>query len=324
MDTRIHQAPPVYVRKKTKKKKPILKILIGLVLFLVISYFLLYLIIIPERPNYTFFETNKDEPLVIAQHGGVSLAPENTLIAFERSLDIGVDIIQIDVRQTEDYELVVIKDETVDRTTNGEGYVKELTLSSIKELDAAHRFRDSRGNHVYRGHGIQVPTLEEVFQTFPDTRFLIYLRDDYEKAIDVEHKLWALIKQYNMEENVLIYSHDDSMMNALKEVIEAQIPLGTSRAEMQRLVFMHKLFIERLYRPNADALILPSEYTVFNLKDQRIIEGAQRFNMPVIFWDIEQEDEMLEIIERGANAIVTERPDLMIRLLNDIKQQNDS
>ena len=91
-------------------------------------------------------------PLIIGHRGAAGLAPENTLPSFELAVDLGVDAIELDVHRCED-SLVVIHDETVDRTTNGRGSVAGMTLTTLRDLDA--------------GNGAPVPLLEEVLELLP-------------------------------------------------------------------------------------------------------------------------------------------------------------
>ena len=79
-------------------------------------------------------------PLVPAHRGGCTLGPENTLIAFERGFAAGADGFEIDVRRSRDGEMVVIHDETVDRTTAGRGPVALMTAEELARLDAAYWF----------------------------------------------------------------------------------------------------------------------------------------------------------------------------------------
>jgi glycerophosphoryl diester phosphodiesterase len=90
--------------------------------------------------------------LNIAHRGASAFRPENTMEAFMEAITLGADIIEMDVRQTADGHLVLLHDETVDRTTDGTGAVSELTLKQVKALDA--------------GMGTRIPTLEEVFSHF--------------------------------------------------------------------------------------------------------------------------------------------------------------
>ncbi|MEZ4374468.1 MAG: glycerophosphodiester phosphodiesterase family protein [Polyangiaceae bacterium] len=100
--------------------------------------------------------------LNIAHRGGRKLAPEHTLVAYQNGLDVGADILELDVHATSDGVLVLMHDDTVDRTTNGTGAIKELTFAELRSLDAAYNFSEDGGQTFpYRGKGIQVPTLEE-------------------------------------------------------------------------------------------------------------------------------------------------------------------
>lgn len=98
-------------------------------------------------------------PQAIAHRGGDATTPENTLAAFRNAIALGMDYLEFDVQMTADGHLIVIHDDTVDRTTNGTGAVKDLTLDEIRALDA--------------GNGEQVPTFEEVIQLAKDEGVMI-------------------------------------------------------------------------------------------------------------------------------------------------------
>src|SRR5699024_4611846 len=117
------------------------------------------------------------EVLVIAHRGGRGLAPEGTLTAFDQAVSLGVDVLEFDTHLTKDGHLVVIHDDTVDRTTNGTGKVNELTLEEVQNLDAGYSFTDEEDEYVFRDQGVYIPTVEEVFQKYPNMRHLIELKD---------------------------------------------------------------------------------------------------------------------------------------------------
>ena len=114
--------------------------------------------------------------LVIAHRGGRALGPEHTLKTFRRAADLGVDVLEMDVRLSADGELVLHHDRTIDRTTDGSGPVDSLTLAQLKALDAGYRWRDEDPNHPFRGQGYRLATLAEVFEAFPDQRMLIEIK----------------------------------------------------------------------------------------------------------------------------------------------------
>ncbi|EGL83577.1 glycerophosphoryl diester phosphodiesterase [Caldalkalibacillus thermarum TA2.A1] len=338
METRIHHAPTPYLRAQRKKKKPIFKIIISVFFLLVLAYLILFLIVVPERPDYPFFEGDK-KPLVIAHRGGAALAPENTLLAFEQALELGVDVIEFDAHMTRDGHLVVIHDETVDRTTDGEGRVDALTLDQIKALDAAYTFRDIRGNYIFRNQGVTIPTVEEVFKAFPSARMLIelkYAEPDEEspgyfpgvigagetvKQV-MARKLWELIEAYNMEDQVLVASFDDEILSYFQSYAQGRVPIVAGQQEAIRFAFYHKTFLSRLYRPQADVMSLPPEHNFFNLTDQRLINGAKKLNMPIFYWTINEEEVIRDLLLKGVDGIITDRPDLLIRVMNEMEEFN--
>ena len=120
------------------------------------------------------FAQENPRPLVFAHRGGGGLFPENTLEAFKYSAEMGVDVLELDIHSTADGKLVVMHDATVDRTTDGNGRVNELTFDQLKKLDAGYKFTNDGGKTFpFRGKNITVPTLDEVFSAFPAMTFNI-------------------------------------------------------------------------------------------------------------------------------------------------------
>ena len=105
--------------------------------------------------------------LVVAHRGASAHAPENTLDAFRQAVEMGADAIELDVHLTRDGQLAVIHDETLERTTDLEGRVSELTMKQIQRADAGHRFAAADGSFPFRGKGLNVPTLPEVLSWLP-------------------------------------------------------------------------------------------------------------------------------------------------------------
>ena len=117
--------------------------------------------------------------MVIAHQGGEWLRPSNTLVAFDHAVELGVDVLEMDIHQTQDGVIVLMHDATVDRTTDGSGAIKEMSFAEIRELDAGYYWTDDDGaTYPYRGQGIQVPTLEELFQRYPDMRMNIEIKQE--------------------------------------------------------------------------------------------------------------------------------------------------
>jgi len=112
-----------------------------------------------------------------AHRGGAKIVPENTLEGFREGLRAGGGVLELDVHTTADGTVVVIHDETVDRTTDGSGAICEMTLAEVKRLDAGYRFTPDGGKtHPYRGEGVRIPTMEEVYREFTDLPINIEIR----------------------------------------------------------------------------------------------------------------------------------------------------
>lgn len=144
-------------------------------------------------------------PLIIAHRGASSLAPENTMAAFQEAYLRGADVVEVDVRRSQDGHLVVMHDATVERTTDGQGRIADLTLAQIRALDAGHWFGP---HHI----GEKVPTLEEV---------LDWARGRVRVAIEakepgLEGPIVAAVRQRQMEDQVLVMSFDRQFVQRVK------------------------------------------------------------------------------------------------------------
>ncbi len=116
---------------------------------------------------------------VIGHRGAAGIAPENTLVSFGRALDEGAGFIEMDVRESKDGEILVIHDGTLERTTNGQGEIRQWKLKEIKSLDAGYRFTlDDGVTYPYRDQKIEIPTLGEFFFSFPEVRTIIEIKQD--------------------------------------------------------------------------------------------------------------------------------------------------
>ena len=175
---------------------------------------------IPEHPFFAQFEQT---PLVIAHQGGDGIAPSETLYAYEQAAALGVDILEMDAHITSDGVLVLIHDETVDRTTNGSGLVEEMTLAELKELDAGYRWTSDEGaSYPFRGQGLTIATLEEIFQTFPGYPVNIEIK---KTEGSMAQPLCDLLREYDMQEKALIASFHDERMAEFREVCHPELRL---------------------------------------------------------------------------------------------------
>ncbi|MBU5467177.1 glycerophosphodiester phosphodiesterase [Virgibacillus sp. MSJ-26] len=287
------------------------------ILIVLIIWVIIFLFPREKRGEHDFFTSER--PLVIAHQGGKDLAPSSTLEAFQNAKDIGADVIEFDIHMTKDGHLVAIHDDTVDRTTDGEGRVNDLTLEEIQSLDAGANFQDLNGNHSFRKQGVIIPSLEEIFEHIPDMRWNIEIKttNDPELYQTISEKLWKTIQHYGLEGDALIVSFDQEIIDLVEDVSGGQALIAGSRAEVTKFVIFHKLFLNGLYRPQVDALQIPTEEGPINLEDKKLIRGAEKAGVDIHYWTINEENSMEKLIDLGAHGILTDRPDILIDLLNE-------
>ena len=263
-------------------------------------------------PEHQYFQNDAGRPLVIAHRGGAGLWPENTLHAFERAAAMGVDVIETDVRATADGELVVIHDETVERTTDGAGPVASMTLAEVKRLDAAYRFSTDGGRSFpLRGRGVVVPTLREVFAALPLMRFNI---EPKQAAPSLAAPLCRIIREHGMTAKVMVGAFNGT---ALAEFRRECPEVATSAATGEVLSFlaMHEAGLAASYSPVMQALQVPERSGALHVLTPDFVEAAHGRNLRVHAWTVNAEADMRRLIEMGVDGIMTDYPDRLLKIL---------
>jgi glycerophosphoryl diester phosphodiesterase len=245
----------------------------------------------------------------IAHRGGRYLAPENTLIGFQEGLlRAGVDVLEFDVHLTEDGHLVVIHDDEVDRTTDGTGLVREMTLREIKGLDAGYDFPDEDSKtHPYRGQGITVPTLEEVYQQFPETPVNIEIK---EAQPGIEEDLWEEIEGAGAIERTLVVSQKRSVIQRFRAVSGGKVTTGASIGEIGGYIFWSHIYPSLLLQTPYQALQVPKQMVT-----PGFVQVAHESHHRVDVWTVNKEEDMRRQLGYGVDGIMTDRPDDLNQVL---------
>ena len=279
-------------------------ILLGLVLVGVLS---------ERAPDHPYYSSDLPYPLVIAHQGGDGLWPGNTMFAFEQAAKLGVDVLEMDLHITKDGVLVLMHDETVDRTTDGTGLVEEMGLAELKGLDAGYDWSPDDGDtYPYRGQGITVPTLEEVFRAFPEYRMTIEIK---KTEGSMAAPFCDLIRAYGMQDQVLVASFHDERMEEFRQVCP-EVATSSARQETTVFVLMSKAFLGRLYSPAFYALQVPEESSNITVMTAQFVRAAHERNLEVEPWTIDDPEQMQRYIDWGVDGIITDRPDLMLEILD--------
>ena len=292
------------------------KAVLIIIVFFLLSLTLL-LIFTPDAPSKPYY-SNLKPPLVIAHQGGDGIWPGDTMYAFEKAVEIGADVLEMDAHITKDNQIVLMHDEKVDRTTNGEGLIEDLTVAELKQLDAAYQWsNDGDKTFPFRGQGIQVSTLEELFQKFPQMRYVIEIKLT-ENPID--KPLCDLIRKHNLQNKVVIASfHDEAMQNFRTTCPE--VATSASRGEVTEFVLLGKVFLSGLVAPQYQSIqppYDPSESMNIPIMTRLFIREAHAKNVAVEPWTVDDPALMKQYIEWGVDGIMTDRPDLMMKLLKEL------
>ena len=239
-------------------------------------------------------------PLRIAHRGasGRGLAPENTLAAFEKALDIGVDMLEIDVRVTGDGQLIVLHDPSLDRTTDCEGIVRELGIEKIRQADA--------------GHGERIPILREVFDLARHRApILLEIKSDFIAELVVQ-----AIAEAQFAEQVVVQSFNPQTVERVKRMaphlpaslLIGELPTAPSRLRARRLV-SQVLEIGANTLSIWHATLTPS-----------LIEEMRKRGVTVWAWTVDEEITMRDLAMMGVQGLVTNYPDVLNNVLEDLME----
>ena len=242
-----------------------------------------------------------EKSLIFGHRGACGYAPENTLEAFRLALSQGADGYELDVHMTKDGELVVIHDETVDRTTDGTGLVRELTLGQIKALDA------SCGKEAYRG--ARIPTLREALELVKGTGYIVNveIKTDEWFYPELEEKCLALVKELDLEDQVIYSSFNHFTLQKLR-ALKPDVKTGM-------------LFGDIMVRPWEYAQPLQVDFLhpmKMNIWVPDFAEETRKADLGINMWTINDEETMHRCLDCGA-GIITNYPDVAVRLRSERK-----
>ena len=259
-----------------------------------------------------FAENIQRRPLVMAHRGGAGLWPENTMYGFERAVDLGVDMLETEIHSTADNILVLMHDTTVDRTTNGSGPIRAFTLEELKTLDAGYNWTSDGGQTFpFRGSGITVPTLEEVFTALPTARINIDIKQEKPSLVE---PLCKTIRTFDMTDKVMVASFNSKVLKAFRRVCP-EVTTSAGTGEVAFFFMVNMVFLGAVYRPACQAFQVPEYSSGLRVLTKRFVETAHGLNLAVHVWTINEVTDMKRLLALGVDGIVTDYPDRLISLL---------
>ncbi|MBV6401164.1 MAG: Glycerophosphodiester phosphodiesterase [Anaerolineales bacterium] len=243
------------------------------------------------------------QPVIFAHRGASAYAPENTLAAFELAVAQGADAIELDVKLSSDGHAVVIHDDTVDRTTDGVGRVKELTLAELRSLDAGASFSEK-----YRGE--KIPLLEEVFEAVGRRSFINVELTNYDNKKDhLVETVCMLVKKFNLQQRILFSSfHAKNLAKArglMPGAPRGLLAVNDYRGIWQRS-FMFAFGDYHALHPYLE-----------NTSPQQV-QRVHRMKRRVHVWTVNAEEEMRRLFRWGVDGIFTDDPLLALKVRGEL------
>jgi len=208
------------------------------------------------------------------------------------------------VHATADGVVVVLHDETLERTTDGTGPVRALPLAAVERLDAGYRFRAPDGTYPYRDRGLRVPTLAALLEAFPGVPLNIELKQQ-EPAI--EAAVLATLDRFAARERTLLAAEDAAIMTRIRAAA-SEVVTSFSAAEVAD--FVYRLRDGRLgdYRPPGVALQVPPAFRDTVIVTAESVAAAHALGLEVHAWTINDEAEMERLLDLGVDGIMTDFP----------------
>jgi len=243
--------------------------------------------------------------LSIAHRGASSVAPENTIAAFRKALDLRADALECDIHQTKDGHLVILHDDRVNRTTNGSGSVGEMSLEEIRRLDAGSWFNNGNA-------GERIPTLEELIELDSTVLLILEPKHGSDTYPGIEGRIVEAVRKHNAQTRTILKSFDKDVLKKFQE-LAPEIPrlyvfvthLGWLNMTIDRGISFGNVFdldVEwlQVWRP---------------LAGRSLIEKAHAHGKKVIVWGVHEKEDIEEAIRIGADGLESDYPDRVYEAL---------
>lgn len=232
--------------------------------------------------------TSAAEIKTIGHRGAAFLEPENTLRGFRKAIELGLDYVEFDIHRCKSGELVVIHDETVDRTTNGKGFVSEMTLQELKKLDA--------------GKDEQVPTLQEAIDCCKGkVKMQIELKEHGLEADTI-----SLLVENGVDNSLLISFLHECVKKAKEEAAAKSLEIKAG------IIFTgNPLNADEMAKAaNADFVAANHFYI-----DERMVRQVEKAGLGFTAWTCNTEHDIKRMLKLGVDMIASDRPDLLLKVL---------
>jgi glycerophosphoryl diester phosphodiesterase len=248
---------------------------------------------------------------VIAHRGASGFAPENTLAAFRKAVELGAGFVETDLQLSRDARLLALHDDTLDRTTNGRGAVSAKTLEEMRRLDAGSWFRPPGHKQAAPEFaGERIPTIEEVLAFGREHDIGLHLEIKTTGPSGAEHAIVGALHTADEIPRSVVLSFEPTTLRRVRE--------------LDPLVVTGFLYSDRLSAPAAAAVnvgarqLLPRADRV----TRELVQEAHAHDLKLVTWTVNEPERMRELISAGVDGIITDFPDRLVEVLRTAKAAN--
>lgn len=330
------------VEAKSKGKKAFKTVIIALLVIaaalLIFSYFTSRETSVPVAAynGKNKYITPTGQAMVSAHRSGGGIFPENTFLAFKSCVEsdtFNTDIFEFDLHLTADNVLVLLHDDTLDRTSNAEEHFGEKdvkpsakTYAELRELNMGESFKDDNGKQPYKGlRGKDIPDdlriirLEDVLDYLcanGDYHFIIEIKDSGELGKKAADELYKVLKSRNLIEKTIVGTFHGEVTKYIDEAYPDMIR-SASIIEVISFYFSSLFGIKKNpEKIKFDALQIPPKAAMLNLSTTRFINYAHSHDIAVQYWTVNDKEQIKALNEKGADAIISDVPDIAYAIIH--------
>jgi glycerophosphoryl diester phosphodiesterase len=234
------------------------------------------------------------------------------MAAFDIGMAAGADGLELDVRLSADGRVVVCHDETLDRTTDSSGPVSARTAAELARVDAGYHFTDAAGRHPFRGRDVGVPTLRAVLERHPNALLIVEMKPD---TAEMATAVVAEVRRARAADRVCAAGYGSHSLAAARAALP-EMATSASRMEV-RLALYRSWAGWPVARPAYGGYQVPEHVGTLRIASPRFIRHAHRAGLGVQVWTIDEPDDMRRLLAWGADALISNRPDLAVTVRDE-------
>lgn len=264
---------------------------------------------------YKDFEYFNKPIKVVAHRGDSKYFPENSMVAFESAIELGVDIIETDVHISSDGVIFVWHDGDTHKLDGNNKKISSRSWTELKDLDLGFLYVDKDGKRPFSSKGIRLMTFEQLLKAFPETRFNVDLKD---KKSSLVKGVFEILTRENAFNRVVIASFHTENLKSIRKLSD-QIATSYGRAEVRLRVLLSSLGMFRFvsnFLPRHPVMQVPTTSGNLTVVTRQFIKILHKRGIKIQVWTINNRDDMEMLFKMGVDGIMTDDPRLLLEVVN--------